>query len=212
MANTILIPGYAVGLRASIFRKPLGEHGGFSALSKEVERGDVKAFRWCKDLELSVIQSANPFQYLHLYREEESLAEYSSTQSSLFGFLDHENSSTIICHSLGCRLFIGTMNAHGIPESISKIILLQGDVPTSASITNSAILDRLANKTLIIKNYYCCWDQSLLASAMLHRTNRIGLSGWNASGIENVFYPLLKPMNLHTSPLRDRKFLRRLIA
>lgn len=207
MTKAILIHGYAVGLRASIFRKPLGEHAGFSALSEEIERGEVKAFRWCKDVSLSMIQSANPLQYFQLYFDEERLAESSITQSTLFDFLDRSGATTVICHSLGCRLFIGMMNTHGIPESITKIILLQGDVPTSASITNPMILDRITNKTLTIENYFCPWDQSLLASSILHRTNRIGLMGWKHAGVKNIFYPLLKPTNLHTSPLRDRKFL-----
>ena len=130
-------------------------------------------------------------------------------QSTLREFINHADATTIICHSLGCRLMIGAMNAHGIPESITKIIFLQGDVSLSKSITNSAVRDRIINGTLIIKNYFCPWDQSLLSSAIIHRTNRIGLTGWNEIGVKNVFYPLLKPMNLHTSPLRDRGFLRK---
>lgn len=107
---------------------------------------------------------------------------------------------------------IGTMNAYGIPESITKIIFLQGDVPTSATITNSTIRDRIIDGTLVIENYFCPWDQSLLASAILHRANRIGLMGWSEISVTNVFYPLLKPINLHTSPLRDREFLYGLIS
>lgn len=210
MPSTLLIPGYAVGVHASIFRKPFGEHGGFVGLDAEVMRGEAKAFRWCKNISLSMLQSANPWHYYQLYRDEEALAESSATQSALYNFITAENPSTIICHSLGCRLMIGAMNTYGIPESISKIIFLQGDVPTSASVTNTAVLDRFANKTLTIENYHCPWDQSLLASMMLHRKIRIGLTGWKQIGVKNVFHPLLKPMNLHTSPLRDRKFAKKL--
>lgn len=207
MPKTILIHGYATGLKASVFRKPFGEHSGFIALEAEVKSGIAKSFRWSKNVSLSMAQCANPLQYFQLYRDEELLAESSTTQSTLYEFIEHADATTIICHSLGCRLMIGAMNAHGIPESIAKIIFLQGDAPTSASITNRDIRDRLANKSLVIENYFCPWDQSLLASAMLHRTNRIGLMGWNDAGVLNTFYPLLKPMNLHTSPLRDRSFL-----
>jgi len=211
MTKTILVHGYAVGLKASIFRQPLGEHAGFSALNNEIITGDVKTFRWSKNIALSLFQSANPFQYLKLYRDEEKFSQSSETQSALFDCITTENPSTIICHSLGCRLMIGMMNAHGIPQSISKIILLQGDVPTSTSITNSSILDRLTTKTLTIENYHCWWDQSLLASSIVHRENRIGLMGWKHAGVKNIFYPLLKPLNLHTSPMRDREFLPKII-
>lgn len=211
MTKTILIHGYAAGLEASVFRKPFGEHSGFIALDTEVQSRIAKSFRWSKNISLSMLQSANPLHYFQLYRDEELLAESSIVQIALREFVDRADASTIICHSLGCRLMIGTMNAHGIPESITKIIFLQGDVPTSISITNTEIRDRLANKSLAIENYFCPWDQSLLASAILHRTNRIGLTGWKEPGVTNVFYPLLKPMNLHTSPMRDRRFLRSFI-
>lgn len=212
MAKTILIHGYAAGLKASMFRKPFGEHSGFIALDAEVESGSVKSFRWSKQVSLSLLQSANPLKYFQLYRDEEVLAESSATQSTLREFIDRTNASTIICHSLGCRLMIGAMNMHGIPESITKIVFLQGDVPTSASITNATIRDRISSGSLVIENYFCPWDQSLLTSAILHRANRIGLMGWNEIGVKNLFYPLLKPMNLHTSPLRDRKLLCELIT
>lgn len=212
MTNTVLVHGYAVGLRASLFRKPLPNHAGFSGLDAEVQSGDVAVFRWCKDVSLSMTQSMNPLEYLQLYFDEEALAESPVTHSALYEFIDRSNATTVICHSLGSRLMIGTLNAHGIPESISKIVLLQGDVPTSASITNRTIQNRLADESLEIENYFCPWDQSLIASAMLHRTNRIGLFGWNKPGITDVFYPLLKPLNLHTSPMRDREFLRELIT
>ncbi len=211
MQKTILIHGYAAGVHASIFRKPFGEHSGFIALDEEVKSGITKSFRWSKNISLSIAQCANPLQYFQLYRDEELLTESPITQSTHSEFLDCSNATTIICHSLGCRLMIGSMNAHGIPESITKIIFLQGDVSTSASITNLTIRDRIINGSLVIENYFCPWDQSLLASAMLHRTNRIGLMGWDETGVKNIFYPLLKPMNLHTSPLRDREFLRSLI-
>ncbi|MEK7632976.1 MAG: hypothetical protein AAB473_04260 [Patescibacteria group bacterium] len=212
MANVVLIHGYAAGLKASVFRKPFGEHSGFVALDAEVKSGIAKCFRWSKNISLTIGECPNPLKYFRLYRDEELLAESSTTQSALREFLDRSDTTTIICHSLGCRLMIGTMNTYGIPESVTKIIFLQGDVPTSATITNSAIRDRIANRTLIIKNYFCPWDQSLLTSAILHRTNRIGLMGWNEPGVTNVFYPLLKPMNLHTSPMRDREFLYGLIT
>lgn len=208
MTKTILIHGYATGLRASIFRKPFGEHSGFIALDAEVNSGIAKSFRWSKDVSLSIVQCTNPLQYFQLYRDEELLAESPITQSALRKFIDRADASTIVCHSLGCRLMIGAINAFGIPESVTKIIFLQGDVPTSASITDSTIRDRINDRSLVIENYFCPWDQSLLASAVLHRTNRIGLMGWDEPGVANIFYPLLKLTNLHTSPLRDRKFLR----
>lgn len=208
MPKTVLIHGYAAGLEASVFRKPFGEHSGFVALDAEVKSGNAKSFRWSKNVSLTMLQSANPFEYFQLYRDEELLTESPIVQSALREFIERTDAKTIICHSLGCRLMIGTMNTYGIPESITKIIFLQGDAPASASITNYEIRDRLVNKSLTIENYFCPWDQSLLTSAMLHRANRIGLSGWKEPGVTNVFYPLLKPMNLHTSPMRDRKFLR----
>lgn len=208
MTPSILVHGYATGLRVSSLRQPFGAHSGFIGLSADVDAGRSVAFRWSKDLSLSLVDSLNLWKYFQLYRDEEALAESVETQSALFAFIDHAGSTTIICHSLGCRLMIGMMNVVGLPSCISKVILLQGDVPTTARLSNHTVTDRLASKTLVIENYHCWWDQSLLASTALHRTPRIGLLGWNEIGIKNIFYPLLKPMNLHTSPLRDRTLLK----
>ena len=189
MIKAILIHGYAAGLEASVFRKPFGEHSGFIALNDEVQSGIAKSFRWSKNISLTMSACVNPLQYFQLYRDEERLAESPITQSALREFIDRADTTTIICHSLGCRLMISAMNTHGIPESITKIIFLQGDVPTSESITNPAIRDRIIDGLLVIENYFCPWDQSLLSSAIIHRMNRIGLLGWNERGVTNIFYP-----------------------
>lgn len=212
MSSILLIPGYAVGLRASIFRQPFGEHAGFVGVEKEVRNEKVKVFRWGKSFDLSILECVNPWKYFQLYRDEEALAESAETHAALFALITETKSSTIICHSLGCRLMIGIMNDVGLPSCVSKIVLLQGDVPTSIRIKNAEIKHRLIDTSLIIENYYCSWDQSLLASSLIHRTSRIGLTGWNEPGVKNIFYPLLKPVNLHTSPLRDEKFLREMLS
>lgn len=212
MLSTLLIPGYAVGLRASIFRQPFGEHAGFVGVEKEVKDEKVKVFRWGKSFDLSILECVNPWRYFQLYRDEEALAESVETQSVLSAIITENESSTIICHSLGCRLMIGMMNNTGLPSCVSKIVLLQGDAPTSVRIENTEIKHRLIDESLVIENYYCSWDQSLLASLLVHRISRIGLTGWSEPGVKNIFYPLLKPVNLHTSPLRDGEFLREIIS
>ncbi len=207
MPHAILIHGYATELRASIFRKPCGGDAGFAGLRHEIQNGSVEVFHWGTPMNLSFIESLDLRRYLQLYRTEEATAESLITQSTLREYLDNSNPQTVICHSLGCRLLLNTMNAHGIPESITKIVFLQGDVSTTATITNSDIRHRIISKSLIIENYFCPWDPSLIASMILHGERRIGLMSWNQPGIRNIFSPLLKPINLHTSQLRNRKFL-----
>jgi hypothetical protein len=199
MSKTLLIHGYAADLTAWKFRRAFGEHAGFVAFDQMIESGKAVMFRWGIDRKLSFWQSLNPFSYLKLYRNEEALAESIVFQQNLIDFIVKNNIDQIICHSMGCRLLLSTINVFDLPASIKQIIFLQADFPTDSSMTHPDLLNRIS-----ITNYFCPWDQSLLASSMLHKNLRAGLVGWRQPSITNRLYPLLKPINLHTSPLRDK--------
>ena len=202
MAKTLLVHGYAADLTAWKFRKAFGEHAGFVAFDEAITAAEATVFRWGIERELSFWESINPFSNLKLYRDEEALIESAELQQGLINYIQEHDIDRIICHSLGCRLLLATMNAFDLPKSINEIVFLQADFPSRATIKRSNLLDRVT-----VTNYFCWWDQSLLASSVFHGNLRAGLIGWKQPAIKNMFYPLLKPMNLHTSPLRDREFL-----
>lgn len=206
MGKTLLIHGYATDLTAWKFRRAFGEHAGFAAFDEAIASAEATVFRWGIERELSFWQSLNPFSYLQLYRDEEKLAESAALQQGLINYIQEHNIERIICHSMGCRLLLATMNAFDLPGSISEIIFLQADFPSRTRIDHFDTANDIN-----IKNYYCFWDQSLLASSILHGNLRAGLIGWKQSRVRNRFYALLKPINLHTSPQRDPTLAKKLL-
>ncbi|MEK9155496.1 MAG: hypothetical protein AAB839_02495 [Patescibacteria group bacterium] len=212
MPSAIIIHGYATGLGIPLLRKPFGNHAGFVALNEQVTSGEILPFRWSIDRSLSVWQSINPWTYLQLYRDEEKLVEDQKTQSNLANFFHQSPAKIIIAHSLGCRLLLGTINNFELPKHIKRIIFLQADVYDRTVISRDDILVRLEEGSLVIENYHCFWDPSLFTSSMIHRNLRAGLTGWEQPGVQNIFVPLLKPINLHTSHLRDTKFCKNLLT
>jgi len=202
--KTLLLHGYATKLHASIFRKPLPDHEGFAGLQNEIARDEIAVFRWGIDRSLSFAQSLNPFSYLTLYRDEERLTESHDLQQKLFETIASSKTERVICHSMGCRLLLNTINTIGLPVSVKSIIFLQADIDSHAELL-------LPTSYRLVQNYFCFWDPSLIASSILHRNFRIGMQSWKYPGVNNHFFPLLRPMNLHMSPLRDRKFAKKLL-
>jgi hypothetical protein len=202
--KTLLLHGYATKLRASVFRKPLGEHEGFVGLQDEIARDEIAVFRWGIDRSLSFAQSLNPFSYLTLYRDEEYLAESRELQQKLFETIASSGTEQVICHSMGCRLLLNTINTIGLPVSVKSIIFLQADVNADTEFPKSI------PRSLV--NYHCFWDVSLITSSILHRNFRIGMQSWKYPGVNNHFFPLLRPINLHMSQLRDKKFLQSILS
>lgn len=206
MSKTLLIHGYAADLTAWKFRRAFGEHAGFVAFDEAIASAEVTVFRWGIERTLTLAQSINPFSYLKLYRDEEKLAESAALQQGLLWYIEKHGIERIVCHSLGCRLLLGTLNGAKLSSSVKSIVFLQADFPSRARIDH---LD--TTNAIEIKNYHCFWDQSLLVSSILHGNLRAGLVGWRQSSIKNIFYPLLKAINLHTSPMRDRKLAKKLL-
>lgn len=201
--KTLLVHGYATKLRASVFRKPLAEHEGFTGLQNEIKNGKIDVFHWGIDQSLSFFESLNPFSYLKLYRNEERLAESRELQQKLFETIESSGTERVVCHSMGCRLLLNTIKSFGLPPSVRSIVFLQADADAGATLE--------LPKAVSIKNYYCAWDQSLIASSILHRNLRVGMRQWKHANVSNHFYPLLRPINLHTSQLRNRKFLKSIV-
>jgi hypothetical protein len=201
--KTLLIHGYATKLHASIFRKPLPEHEGFIGLQNEIKNGEIDVFHWGIDRPLSFVQSINPFSYLTLYRDEERLAESLELQQKLFTMITSSGTKRIICHSMGCRLLLNMINAIGLPSSVRSIVFLQADIDADSELPTPI--------SYSLENFFCPWDPSLITSSMLHWNLRVGLRAWKHKNVKNSFFPLLRPINLHISPLRNRRFAKFLL-
>ena len=196
--KTVLVHGYAGETRMSVFRPPLDKTAGFYGFGNAVERQEAVAFPWGVDKNLSFFQAINPFSYLNIYRAEEKLAMSEQTQQRLYQFLLDEHATTVIGHSLGCRLLYETAKQIGLPSTVTRVIWVQAGIDADLS------LDGVFPELI---NFWCSWDPTLLSSAFfLHIRLRAGLTP--IKGATNVFTPLWRLPNLHTSSQKDSLLLK----
>jgi hypothetical protein len=201
MPSLALIPGFATDTHFSGFRGPWGPDGGFRAFRSLVENGDATVFRWGLRKHATFFDSFSPWFAWRLYREERQLTEQAETLRRLSAWLEHEQPHTIVCHSLGCRLFVRALKMHGAPASLRRIVFNQADLSIDELVDATS-----AAPTLQFVNTYCPWDASLLCSSVLNGGWRVGLRATPIPSIQNRFFPLWRFPNLHMSAIRDEAF------
>ena len=197
MAKIVLIHGFAVHLTVPIIRPPFGPAACFKVFEKKVEDGEAKVFQWGIKKQVSPVRLLDPFFWIKHYQSEKAIATSSATLERLQDFLEQEKPEIIICHSMGCYLLNNFCKNFSLPDSVKKIIFVQADTSAlSASYAPSAPLH----------NFFCPWDPTLLISMIFNREKRVGLFS-SSKADKNIFWPLFLPINLHTSTIRDKRFL-----
>lgn len=201
--NFVLIHGFATGVRFSFFRDRRGSDAGFSAFRSLIATGEAKAFRWNEVIDASFWQTINPWFAWHVYRMERKKSEAKSTLEALHVFLERERPETIVCHSLGCRLWLAYVRQFGWPEYVRTVAFVQADLPTKF-LTEMPASFSLPNDAQWF-NFHCFWDPSLFASSIANFAVRAGQKAVDDPRITNVFFPLVKLPNLHMSSIRDSR-------
>ena len=195
--KTLLIPGFGTKIKYSS-----NSNFGFSAYDKELKAGHTIIFNWGINKEINRI---NLPKYLDLYRSEKKLASDSKTLKKLQKLIADTKPSTIICHSMGCYLFACYLQKYQHPEAIEEIIFLSSDC-------TSKDLEKVENTHPKIHNYFCPWDNALISSIIVnHQHLPNGLYSSKNHHIQNHFWPLWIPINLHDSNKKD-KFLKKRIT
>ncbi len=205
MSRIVLIHGFATGVRYSVFRDAHGADAGFKAFRELVEQGDATAFRWDIQETASFWQTINPLYILGVYRRERALASHPETHEALARFFADESPEIVICHSLGACLLLEHIRRHGLPDSVRRIVFTQADAHPREFAFCEALEERLRNGSLTMINAHCPWDPSLWCSLVLNGA-RAGLAGARHPLVRDVFWPLVKPINLHTSAIRSPGF------
>jgi hypothetical protein len=206
MADIVLIHGFASGIRFSIFRPPRGMDAYFTAFHQDVVDGTAKVFYWDIPAEATFFQSLNPFYLWNAYAKERERALSSEWQQKLFSFLEKEQPRTLVCHSLGCRFLLETMNRFGLPASVKNIVFNQSDIPSDLDLTNPTIRQRITEKSLVCFNVFCPWDTLLWTSSMLQCSIRDGLFPSKKAWMIHKHVPLKKFPGLHLSTIHSSKF------
>lgn len=179
----------------SIFRPPLNETGGFYAFRQQIKNNEAVSFSWGDQQELNFIQSLNPFSYLSIYKSEERMVEGVELQHRLYQFLVDQHATTVIAHSLGCRLIFETAKQFGLPPNVRRVIWVQSVMKNHDSVKE--VFPELIN-------IWCPWDPTLL-SAMFFINSSLRSGLVPIQDAKNLFLPLWRLPNLHTSSQKDSR-------
>ncbi|MFO0765028.1 MAG: hypothetical protein U0487_03215 [Patescibacteria group bacterium] len=203
--RTALLHGFAIDAEFSRFRPALGADAGFEAFRDEVAKGEVSVFRWGIPKRFALWQIVSLGSILNLYRAEERRAADPEWQQKLFRFLEDGQIETVVCHSLGCRFLLDTINRFGAPASLKKIVFVQADIAQNQAVTDQNTINRLHDGSLKLVNVYCAWDKNLIASSILTGRMRYGMAKVIRPNVENVFMPLKTLPNLHTCSIKSKE-------
>jgi hypothetical protein len=205
MTEIVLVHGYGYGSKVV---DPLLEQYvflGFEAFQYLIDQKRALLFDWSFPRELSLKEVSNPvFQY-RIYREDLNRAYADSTQRALTNLLEKERPRVVVCHSMGAQVFMEQVKRAILPQTVEHVVFVQADLPRHFRPEDSDFSRRVEEKQIWWYNYYCPWDNALLASTLLNRSLPKGLVGSNYPYIANVFFPLRRGPNFHTSSIRDAR-------
>lgn len=203
----VLIHGYGVGLQYSFFKKAEGDNAGFGAFDDLILSGEAKVFRWDIPRKLHLMETINPIVNVRHYKKELDKARSKETHQALQQVLDDTKPDTIICHSAGSFLLYSYLETYTLPSSVTKIVFIQSNIARNCPIPEY-LISKLNQKQITMLNLYCYWDQALWSLFLVDRYIALGLWGSKNPLIQNIFFPLYKRLNLHTSSINDKNVLR----
>jgi esterase/lipase superfamily enzyme len=211
MKNILLIHGYGIGIKSSIFKNAEGDHAGFGAFSDLIKVGQAVVFRWDMPAALRFHEVFNVAHYLRIYKTEKEKATSKELQQILSEHMEKYQPSIIVCHSMGAYLFLEYIKKYNVPEQIEKIVFIQADIPYDFSIQNTVLGEKMKNGKIQVVNYYCPWDSTLVAARILHRYIPAGLVKVKNPLVHNKLFPLYSKINLHTCSINNKKFVEEIL-
>lgn len=203
----LLIHGYGVGASYLNFHQAESEDAGFGAFDELIMEKKAKVFRWDIPKYFGYKTFFNPFNHLKLYNEEWTKSQSILVHIELSKTIENYLPTTIVCHSMGALLITSFLKNNQLPNCVKNIVIVQGDVPYNTSVPQN-IESLIKHKKLNIINLYCPWDQALLTSLPLNFELNVGLVGYKNPLIQNIFFPLYKKANLHTSSINDKNLIK----
>jgi hypothetical protein len=200
----LLIHGYGIGLQYSFLKSAEGENAGFGAFDDLIEAGEAKVFRWEMSRKLNFWETINVKTSIKQYNAEMLKIENQEVYDSLQKELKLTQPEVIVCHSAGSSLLFKYLTKHILPSSVKKIIFIQSNIPQN-TVFPDYLQEKLQQKKIKLINLYCYWDQALWSLVFIGGQISIGLLGSKNKYVKNIFFPLYKGVNLHTSSINDIK-------
>jgi hypothetical protein len=197
MSRIALIHGFAVHLTAPIIRRGFGPTASFRAFASLVETGEARVFSWGVQRRAKPWQLLNLFFLHDLYLAERKLTMSPALHTELSAFFVRERPEVIVCHSMGSVLLAEYLKQNALPNSVRVIVFVQSDLPATTAVS----------APVPIYNLYCPWDPTLMLSSFNALQWKAGVAPLTSKDVTNILFPLTKPLNLHTSSIRDPKLV-----
>jgi hypothetical protein len=195
MGKVLLIPGYGTETQWTSHRGPGSAHAGFGAARALLVAGRAAAFRWGLPARaLRPLARFDPRTHWRLYAVERRQAARPVTLQALHELCQTLEPAVVLCHSLGCQLWLHYTQAYALPPSLRRVVFVQADVPADFVPGPAAVQARLAAGELAWLNLWCGWDQALLASAALNGRWPAGLLGARHGLVQNRFFSAVPPL------------------
>ncbi|MCR4263118.1 MAG: alpha/beta hydrolase [Candidatus Roizmanbacteria bacterium] len=210
MSKIFLIHGYGIGRTAPILYTALHEDAGFSIFNDLIRKKSADVFYWDIEKKFSIFQLINPLVSLMLYKDERNTASSTQLLERLHQALKESTPETIVCHSMGCFLFLNYLSKHPLPETVRKLLFVQGDVSLELLHKHPPFKKLLRNKSVTLINIYCPWDFTLWWSHIINRYSPIGLHKIPEPAVKNVLIPV-SLFDTHTYTIRQNKKILSLI-
>jgi hypothetical protein len=142
---------------------------------------NLQVFDWTIAKNLHILNFAPLYiRYNQKLRQEKTLQDLAT-------FLTQQEPSIIVCHSLGCALFLSYVEwlnsqEKQIDPSIEKVVLLQGDIRHDYLEGRGQLLPE---RITLINGHYE-GDYTLMLSSLLHLNMRAGLIGLKETSEQSV--------------------------
>jgi hypothetical protein len=205
--KALLIHGYGEGISIKGLKRIQAQIdlGGFSGFAEYIKTGEAQTFMWAESTNLHLPQFLNPFEHYNVLKKDKARASSDEVQNLLANKIIQEDPEIIIAHSLGGVLLFNTIVSQRLQLNKKvRIVLLSSYLAANYDFSEFPYISN-------VENYYCYWDQALLAVGVREGFKPAGLVGFANKKIKNRFYPLKDNINLHTSMLVNKGFAKAII-
>jgi len=206
MPSTVLVHGNATGIEFYSFERDK-KYGDFTGFQKAIDNESVKLYRWHYINEkYSFFDTLNLLKFSQLYFEERKYCSNPQALENMREYLGKEQPEILLGHSLGAFQIFNYLNKYDLPDSVKKVVFVQGAFPSHEEIENPKILDKIKTKKLEILNYHSVFDQMLWTYTLAHFHTPGGLYGSKSKYIKNIEFTRFRDGNPHLWTIKNREF------
>jgi len=211
-SQIVLVHGNANGIEFELFGRHK-KYADFLGFKNEIDIETAKIYRWHYiNQKYNLLNTLNLFKFSQLYFEERKYCSNPNALKTMQEFIEIEQPTILLGHSLGAFQIFNYLNNFDIPSSLKKIVFVQGAFPSHEKITNPKIIQRIENKSLVIENYHSPFDQMLWIYTIAHFHQPGGLYGAKDTCISNIEYTRFGPGNPHLWTVHNREFAQQILG